>query len=680
MKSALARWIILAVIPLSVAASPAPVRLVSTEREPYIGEQLPQQGYVHQVVREAFIRAGYPIEVSYYPQARARLLLKQGQVDGMVPVHDDADHSLLYSAPFPGYEMGLLLGPHSPPIKPSQDRQQLWPQLGSRRIGVLRGGYVLPELVQRKDLKIIPSNSELQNLDKLFFGRIDYLQIDKYTAADLMAQQRPHYIGQLHFLPLPMASLNFHLTLPRHGKRSQKLLDAFNRGLASMKSDGSLNRQLSDSGLSPRLDEPVGKTRLIIATVNNPEMKMMRVLSTQFTVANPDIQLEWREYGEKELRRRILGDLAIGNNRYDIVTLGNFETPLWAAQGWLSPLGSLAEKLSLEDFFPRVLTGLSDGKKVYALPFYSEGLVTYYRTDLLRQAGLVMPDKPSFGDIERLARRLHNPTQEIYGICLRGQPGWGVNMGLITSWVHAFGGSWFDSHWQPMLTSPPWQQALATYHELLSQYGPPEPQTLGYLENLALFAKGHCAIWIDATVAAGTLFNPEESQVHDNVGLVAPPHAIHPSRWLWSWALAIPSSSEHQSAARRFIDWATSATYLRLAAHQYGWLAVPPGSRRFVYAESDYLRQAPFAKQVREILEETSNHTPEPLPNSDVQFVGIPEYSSIGNRVGTIVALTLTGKLTPQQALSQAQNLVEKQAQQSGYIKQKATTALENSD
>jgi hypothetical protein len=34
-------------------------------------------------------------------------------------------------------------------------------------------------------------------------------------------------------------------------------------------------------------------------------------------------------------------------------------------------------------------------------------------------------------------------------------------------------------------------------------------------ENLALLSTGKCAMWIDATVAAGLLFNPDQSQVAD---------------------------------------------------------------------------------------------------------------------------------------------------------------------
>ena len=43
----------------------------------------------------------------------------------------------------------------------------------------------------------------------------------------------------------------------------------------------------------------------------------------------------------------------------------------------------------------------------------------------------------------------------------------------------------------------------------MNAYGPPGATANGHNENRALFATGHCAMWVDATSAAGYIFNPE---------------------------------------------------------------------------------------------------------------------------------------------------------------------------
>ncbi len=95
----------------------------------------------------------------------------------------------------------------------------------------------------------------------------------------------------------------------------------------------------------------------------------------------------------------------------------------------------------------------------------------------------------------------------------------GRKYGLLSTMVNTFGGQWFDQNWLPKLNSREWKNALFTYKDLLSNYGPPNPTRNGFNENRSLFANGHCAIWVDATIAAGMLFNAKQSKVHAQVGL-----------------------------------------------------------------------------------------------------------------------------------------------------------------
>jgi sorbitol/mannitol transport system substrate-binding protein len=53
-------------------------------------------------------------------------------------------------------------------------------------------------------------------------------------------------------------------------------------------------------------------------------------------------------------------------------------------------------------------------------------------------------------------------------------------------------------------------------------------------------------MWIDATAAAGTLYNKSQSRVADKIAFAAAPVAVTPkgSHWLWPWSLAIPTTSK----------------------------------------------------------------------------------------------------------------------------------------
>lgn len=139
---------------------------------------------------------------------------------------------------------------------------------------------------------------------------------------------------------------------------------------------------------------------LTIATVNNGDMIRMQRLSKVFEQQHPDIKLNWVVLEENVLRQRLTTDIATQGGQIDVLTIGTYETPLWGAKNWLEPMTDLPADYDVDDIFPAVRQGLSVNDKLYALPFYGESTVTYYRTDLFTQVTLQMmkhadPSQPS---------------------------------------------------------------------------------------------------------------------------------------------------------------------------------------------------------------------------------------------------------------------------------------------
>lgn len=246
-------------------------------------------------------------------------------------------------------------------------------------------------------------------------------------------------------------------------------------------------------------------------------------------------------------------------------------------------------------------------------------------------------------------------------------------MAFITQLVNTFGGRWFDQSWNPELSSTEWKNALSYYVDLLRNYGPPNASKNGFNENLELFRDGKTAMWIDATVAAGMLFDAKASKVADKVGFAPAPIAVTPkgSHWLWTWALAIPDSSTKKGAALKFIEWATSKEYIQQVAAKHGWVAVPPGTRKSTYENQSYKDAAPFSDFVLNAIltADPVNSTLKPKPYIGIQFVGIPEFPAIGGQVGDDMRDALDGRISVDEALSKAQNSTREQMKNSGYIK-----------
>ena len=410
-----------------------------------------------------------------------------------------------------------------------------------------------------------------------------------------------------------------------------------------------------------------------IATVNNPAMIELKKLSPKFEAENPNIKLNWVVVEENILRQRVTTDVSTGSGQFDLVFIGLYETPIFAKRGWLREFSNIPADYDIEDVFKGIRDGLSYEGKLYALPFYGESSMLMYRKDLLDAKGLTMPEQPTYDDIKKFADALTDKEKGVYRITLRGKPGWGENMAYVDTLANTFGCTWFDEKWKPTLDTPEWKKAITFYADLMKADGPPGASANGFNENLTLFASGKAALWIDATSGAGPLYDKAQSQVSDKVAFANAPIAATPngSRWLWSWAFAIPKKAKQPEAAQRFAEWATSKNYIKLVAEDAGWATVPPGTRKSTYDNADYQKAAPFAVVTLKAMQTADPTNPciKPVPYTGVQFVGIPEFQSFGTLVGQNISGVLAGKMSVDTALKNSQAEVERAVKQAGYQK-----------
>jgi sorbitol/mannitol transport system substrate-binding protein len=410
-----------------------------------------------------------------------------------------------------------------------------------------------------------------------------------------------------------------------------------------------------------------------ICAVNNEPMIELKKLSSKFEQKNPDIKLNWVIVEENVLRQKVTLDVSQHSGLYDLVFIGLYDTPIFAKQGNLLPFENLPAEYDLEDVFKSIRDGLSYDGKLYALPFYGESSMLMYRKDLFAAKNLTMPEQPTYDDIAKLAEQLTDKSKGIYGITLRGLPGWGENMGFIDTLVNTFGGTYFDMQWHPTIDTPEWKKAIGFYVDLMKKCGPGGATSNGFNQNLTLMQTGRAAMWIDATVAGGMLESSKQSKVVGKMGYAPAPIAVTPngSHWLWSWAFGMPKSAKQPEAAEKFAAWATSKEYIALVAADEGWASVPPGTRKSTFDNPDYQKAAPFAATTLQAMQTADPTNPciKKVPYTGIQFVGIPEFQGLGDQVGQNIAGALSGNMSVDQALKDSQAAAERTMVQGGYIK-----------
>jgi len=414
-----------------------------------------------------------------------------------------------------------------------------------------------------------------------------------------------------------------------------------------------------------------------VGMVANPQMVALQEMieAGAFEEAYPNIDLNLTVLPENEIRQTITQDVTTQSGQFDTFTVGPFEVPQWAEQGWLEEVGDDVAgdaAYDVDDIFPSMKAGLTYEDGLYALPFYGESAMTFYRTDLFEAAGIEMPERPTWTQIAEFAAQLHNPD-EVYGICLRGLPGWGEQLAPLGTVINAFGGRWFDEDWNAQLDDEDSAAAIRFYIETLQQYGPPGVEQNGFTETETLFVQGKCAQWYDATSAAELITDPNENpDFNQQVGFAhAPSGKLPTGNWLWSWNFAMNANSDAKEATLAFMTWATSPAYIAaIVAADGGWGRAPTGSRQSVYDNPSYQERAgDFSQIVLDSINEANPNEPteEPVPYTGGQFVRIPEFQQLGNDVSQEFAAAIVGDKSIDEAIAAANELANQVALEGGY-------------
>ncbi|QFS84173.1 sugar ABC transporter substrate-binding protein [Roseivivax sp. THAF197b] len=409
---------------------------------------------------------------------------------------------------------------------------------------------------------------------------------------------------------------------------------------------------------------------ITIATVNNGDMIRMQGYTDTFT-EQTGINVEWVTLEENVLRQRVTTDITTKGGQFDITTIGMYEAPIWGANGWLVPLDDLSDEYDVDDILPAMRSGLSHDGTLYAAPFYGESSMIMYRTDMMEEAGLEMPDAPTWEFIREAAAAMTDRDADINGICLRGKAGWGEGGAFINTMANSFGARPVNENWEPQLDSDAWAETLTFYTEMMEESGPTGYATNGFNENLSLFQQGKCGMWIDATVAASFVTNPDESEVADSVGFALAPNkdgVDKKANWLWAWALAIPAGTEQEDAAKQFIEWSTSKGYIELVAENEGWANVPPGARTSLYETAEY-QEVPFAQKTLDSINaaDPNNPTVEPVPYTGIQFAAIPEWAGMWGQVSQEFSAAYAGQQSIEEALEKGQAIMTEELEAAGY-------------
>jgi multiple sugar transport system substrate-binding protein len=284
------------------------------------------------------------------------------------------------------------------------------------------------------------------------------------------------------------------------------------------------------------------------------EAEVLQRQLERFMRDHPDIQVVQRKTPDAADQRRQLYVqwLNAGANDPDILQLDVIWTPEFAAAGWILPLDPFAPKV--EDFFPTAVAANRWQGQLYALPWFVDVGMLYWRTDILDHP----PD--SFADLNRQTAEVRSRNDLSFGFIWQGAR----YEGLVTVFLEhlgGFGGRILDEEGRVVVDSAPAIRALTYMRDSIYRDAVVPASVLTWQEEQTRFAfqNGQAVLMRNWPYAAALLQNHDESRVAGKFAVASMPATSDgsPTATLGGSQLAINTNSDHPQAAYAVIAYLT---------------------------------------------------------------------------------------------------------------------------
>ncbi len=355
------------------------------------------------------------------------------------------------------------------------------------------------------------------------------------------------------------------------------------------------------------------------------------------------------EYGENELRDKIVADASTHAGQFDLYNLDGNYTPLFASNKWIQEINDLPSAYNVGDILPFARGLYTYGGKLYGAPIYLETTILYYRKDLFAAAGISGPPK-TMDEFAADAAKLMAPPRT-YGLALRGLRGEGMNVYIWSEWLHSYGGDFFKGgKLVPGFDSTQAANGTAHYASLINKYGPPNSATWGWPEVLSAYSSGRIGMTIESTAFYPIFSDPKQSSVVGKVGFApvpAGPSGRWPANYTTGIAVAATVTDKKQlAAAKALLAFGTSKEM------EEGGLAEESIAN---VARTSLLHSSLYNEKITKVSPDYAAAVAEDYRITSVNYRPlIPQWKAMGDSIGTAIEGAFTGQTQPAAALKNA--------------------------
>ncbi len=368
-----------------------------------------------------------------------------------------------------------------------------------------------------------------------------------------------------------------------------------------------------------------------------------RKLLDTFEHENPGLRVrdETLPASTDEQHQYYVINLEGGSADFDVLSMDVIWVPEFAGAGWLSEVGHLLAPGEENSFFPGPMQAVTGNGKLYAIPWYIDAGVLYYRKDLLKKHGRTVPK--TWEELVRTARKIIDREKGLYGFIWQGKQYEGLVCNAL-EFIWSNGGEVLDNG-RPVLDSPRNVEAVRFMRDLITKYNVTPALVTTAIEEPTrhLFGSGK-ALFMRNWPYAWNIFEKEGSAVRGKVGVAPlpsfPGHAS--ASTLGGWQLGVNRYSRHHAGAEKLVRFLTSPAVQKTMALTIGYKP----TRKALYKDPDLIRQQPFMTSLYGIFMQAR---PRPVT---------PYYMMITQVLQPEFSAALAGIRTPEAALTSAQKQV----------------------
>jgi len=302
-----------------------------------------------------------------------------------------------------------------------------------------------------------------------------------------------------------------------------------------------------------------GTTVTVVTTSSGPFLAAQDGLLEEFEAASGiTVNLELYEF--QEAIDKINITMASGGSDIDVICYRPIqETATWYKNGYFAPLNDYVAAsggdYDYEDFFPSARSVTTVDGNIVGIPYLTECEIMWYNTELFAKYGVEVPT--NFDELLETAQKLYDPSNNVYGISLRGEGNAAVTQ--FSGFLYGFGGDFYDENMNATMNSPEALAALEYYADLCA-LGPDGASAANTTDSINWFNTGITAMRIDASAQTWNHADPESSLVYDKLGYARFPmgkNGKYTPYNIVAWSIGISSTSENKGAAWEFIKWLT---------------------------------------------------------------------------------------------------------------------------